>query len=241
MLLRFGWMKKTPQREPKQARAKATIDIILEATAQILIDGGYERLTTNHVAKRAGVSVGTIYQYFDSKEALVAAIIERHIAKISALAMSELAHTVDAPFEEGARRMIRALIAAQRVDPALHRAVLEQVPRLGKLDRIRTLDRDFEALLHAALEARRGEIEVVDKRLFAFVVVHATKATSLAAVLDHPEYLEDDMLADALADMFVAYARRVRRCEADDAKEKEEEEEGEESKLISSGSAKASR
>jgi AcrR family transcriptional regulator len=201
--------KKSTQRPPKQARARATIDTVLEATARILVEAGYQRLTTNHVARRAGVSVGSIYQYFGSKEELVAALVERHVERLVAVIMGELAKVVDLPFEEGARRIIRALIAAQRINPDLHRALLEQIPRVGKLERVRQLDRDFEALLHGALEAKKSEVGVPDRRLFAFVMVHATKATSLAALLDHPDYLEGNVLADALADMFVAYARRV--------------------------------
>src|SRR6185436_9634031 len=100
---------------------------------------------------------------------LVAALVERHVERLVAVIMGALASVVDAPFEEGARRIIGALVAAQRLDPDLHRAVLEQVPRVGKLERIRQLDRDFEALLHGALEAKKSELSVADRRLFAFV------------------------------------------------------------------------
>src|SRR5438270_13603497 len=101
---------------PKQTRAKATIEIILEATAQILVEGGYERLPTNHVARRAGVSVGSIYQYFRSKEALVTALVDRHLDRLTALVAGELAAAVDLPFAIGARRIIGALVASHMVD-----------------------------------------------------------------------------------------------------------------------------
>src|SRR5687767_9201431 len=62
-----------------QARSRATVDAILRATAHILVREGYDHLTTNRVADRAGVSIGSLYQYFPGKEALVKALLDRHV------------------------------------------------------------------------------------------------------------------------------------------------------------------
>lgn len=194
------------QRTPLQTRAKATIEIILEATAQILVETGYDGLTTNHVARRAGVSVGSIYQYFRSKEALVAALVDRHLDRLTALIARELAAAVDLPFAAATRRIIGALIDAHLIDPALQRAVIEQVPKVGRLDRVRELDGQVEALLHAALDSRGRELDVADTRLFAFLVVQTTKAVTMAALLEHPAYLRGGRLADELSALFVRYA-----------------------------------
>src|SRR3954466_14410770 len=66
-----------PRKSPRQARAKATVDAIVEATTQLLLEGGYDRFTTARVAERAGVSVGSLYQYFPNKAALASAVIDR--------------------------------------------------------------------------------------------------------------------------------------------------------------------
>ena len=66
-----------PRKKPAQARSRATVEAILEAATRILRDQGLAGLTTNRVAERAGVSVGSLYQYFPGKEALLAALIER--------------------------------------------------------------------------------------------------------------------------------------------------------------------
>lgn len=60
-----------PRRKPRQSRSRATVDAILQATAQVLVRDGYQKATTNRIAERAGVSVGTLYQYFPNKDALV--------------------------------------------------------------------------------------------------------------------------------------------------------------------------
>jgi AcrR family transcriptional regulator len=68
-----------PRKSPVQARSAASVDAILEATVQVLLDAGKERLTTTRVASRAGVSIGTLYQYFPNKSALLQAALKRHL------------------------------------------------------------------------------------------------------------------------------------------------------------------
>jgi AcrR family transcriptional regulator len=68
-----------PRKSPVQARSTASVDAILEATVQVLLEAGKERLTTTRVASRAGVSVGTLYQYFPNKSALLQAALKRHM------------------------------------------------------------------------------------------------------------------------------------------------------------------
>jgi AcrR family transcriptional regulator len=72
-----------PRKSPVQARSAASVDAILEATIQVLLSAGKERLTTTNVALRAGVSVGTLYQYFPNKSALLQAILKRHLAEVA--------------------------------------------------------------------------------------------------------------------------------------------------------------
>ena len=72
-----------PRKSPVQARSAASVDAILEATIQILLQVGKERLTTTKVALRAGVSVGTLYQYFPNKSALLKAALKRHMDEIT--------------------------------------------------------------------------------------------------------------------------------------------------------------
>ncbi len=71
-----------PRKSPVQARSAASVDSILEATLQVLLLVGKERLTTTRVALRAGVSVGTLYQYFPNKSALLQAALKRHMAEV---------------------------------------------------------------------------------------------------------------------------------------------------------------
>lgn len=71
-----------PRKSPVQARSTASVDAILEATIQVLLSVGKERLTTTRVASRAGVSVGTLYQYFPNKNSLLQAVLKRHLDEV---------------------------------------------------------------------------------------------------------------------------------------------------------------
>ena len=73
-----------PRKSPVQARSAASVDAILEATIQVLLQVGKERLTTTKVARRAGVSVGTLYQYFPNKSSLLQAVLKRHLNEVTA-------------------------------------------------------------------------------------------------------------------------------------------------------------
>src|SRR6202044_2473768 len=72
-----------PRKSPVQARSAASVDAILEATIQVLLNVGKERLTTTGVALRAGVSVGTLYQYFPNKSAMLQAALRRHLHEVT--------------------------------------------------------------------------------------------------------------------------------------------------------------
>ena len=93
-----------PRKSPVQARSAASVDAILEATIQVLLQVGKERLTTTKVALRAGVSVGTLYQYFPNKSALLQAVLKRH--------MDEVTHAVELVCKEQRGRTLRQMAAA---------------------------------------------------------------------------------------------------------------------------------
>src|SRR5262245_41962369 len=76
-----------------QARSRATVEALVEATARILVREGFDKASTNRIAEAAGVSVGSLYQYFPGKEALVAAVIVRHGQGLMAIARAAMART----------------------------------------------------------------------------------------------------------------------------------------------------
>src|SRR3569832_2453239 len=95
-----------PRKRAGQERSRATVEALVEATARILVKEGFDKASTNRVAEVAGVSVGSLYQYFPSKEALVAAVIKRHNTKNTKTKRRELADIDSQPLEQGVRTLI---------------------------------------------------------------------------------------------------------------------------------------
>src|SRR5437868_6605036 len=110
-----------PRKKAVQARTQATVDAILRATARILVKEGYDRASTNKIALAAGVSIGSLYQYFPSKEALVAALIERHMDEMAGVLRAEFPRLAAEPLARAAEESVRLMVAAHAVDPRLHK------------------------------------------------------------------------------------------------------------------------
>lgn len=131
----------TPRRIPTQARARATYRDVLDSASSILIVDGYDQASTNRIAKAAGVSVGTLYQYFPNKEAVFEAVVARHHAGFTER-LAEARAVAEATGLEPRRAWVRGLLSAFAHSPRLTRALEEELPRVGQLasvDRVRSL------------------------------------------------------------------------------------------------------
>ena len=189
-------VRTTPRKRPRQARSKATVDTILAATARVLVRHGFDGLTTNAVAEIAGVSIGSLYQYYPNKNALVAALIEQHMEAMNAAVLAELTRVAKLPLAQAARAVVELTIRAHAVDPDLHRVLTEQVPRVGKLARLRDMDEICHRMVAGLLAARRDEIAVRDPDLAAFILVSTIEAVIHRAALLYPDRLRDPALVD---------------------------------------------
>jgi AcrR family transcriptional regulator len=190
---------------PKQARAQATVDAILTATAELLVELGYDRTTTNAIARRAGVSIGSLYQYFPNKEALLTALCEFHMTEMTTLLIGEIAGLRGQPLDEAIRPLVKALLRAHAVAPALHRVFIEQVPRINGLERVQQLDRMLIDVLRSELERRPEKLRPRDLELAVFILVHSVQAVTHAAILERPDALSDDALADEICALVLRY------------------------------------
>jgi len=201
----------TNQRKlPVQERSRVTVDALLEATARILIREGFDKASTNRIAEVAGVSVGSLYQYFPSKEALVAALIDRHNREIMKAVQGELADAVNLPMQQAVRKIIAVAVRAHRIDPKLHRVLTEQIPRVGRLGNRESFNRQNFALFEAYLARHRDEIRTADLGLAAFVCVTSIEALTHTAVLHHKIVSDDavEALINEATRLVVGYLTR---------------------------------
>lgn len=138
-------MSLAPRKSPRQRRSTATVDTILEAAARILEANGLDALTTNAVAERAGVSIGSLYQYFPGKAAILAELIRRQRADLLAGIDEAASRKPDGSLEESIRALVDAAVAHQ-----LHRARLARA--LEYAEGILPLTEETSALSRAIVE-----------------------------------------------------------------------------------------
>jgi AcrR family transcriptional regulator len=157
-------------RQPRQRRSQATVDAIMEATARILEREGLARLTTNRVAALAGVSIGSLYEYFGSKDDLVRGWCERYIASVRAVVDERFEALKEAPLEDAVSAFIEAVDALNGSRRGLMQVVLEELPgRLGQ-DPVRAIDDHIAARWGELLRERGGPLPAdLELRLYALV------------------------------------------------------------------------
>jgi AcrR family transcriptional regulator len=171
------------RKRPQQARSRAMVDSILDAAARVLRKHGYDDATTNRIAEVAGVSVGSLYQYFPNKEALVRALIERHDDAMWSVFTDHATAAIGRPFAEAIPAVIDALFVAHHVDPALHRVLHQQIPRVGALAILEQTNARCRGVVENMLAARPDQHRRLDDvATTALVVVEAVEALIHASI-----------------------------------------------------------
>lgn len=178
---------------------------MLQATLQVLKRHGLKGLTTTSVAARAGVSVGTLYQYFPDKQSLVSALKVQYFERVVDAVREAAAQVTGRPLEEAIPIMIRALLDMKRQNLDLTLALRESMATTGGA----SLAREAVAALHGAtanvLKAARPDLRQIDLR--ARVLNAAIEGVIAGVVSEDPRHLASQPIADELIRLALAYAK----------------------------------
>ncbi|MEQ1502239.1 MAG: TetR/AcrR family transcriptional regulator [Myxococcota bacterium] len=181
------------------------VDDLLEATARVLIREGWDKASTNRIARAAGVSVGSVYQYFPNKEALVLALATRHANQMVGMFVGAAADLAGAPIEHAIPVFVRMMFDAHRVEPELHIALVHQLLHVG-LEPVEEIQRASKALVSRYLEAHRDRLIPQDLDAAAWMCVTTVEAIVHAAVLDRGvDRLGDPAIERELSAMLIRY------------------------------------
>jgi AcrR family transcriptional regulator len=195
-----------PRKKPSQARARATMDAILEAAAQVFADKGYAAATTNHIAQRAGVSIGSLYQYFPNKDAILYSLMEQHVLdghELITQEMETLAQVgkITVPL---IRRLIEIMLVFHEKDPVLHRVLFEEVRYLQFWEEYqRNEDYAVDVLEKFLKNTPRGRKKGGKGAVRLFC--HAMEAMTHRFVLNGYKDLDREAFIDEAVDMLSRY------------------------------------
>ncbi len=199
----------SPRKKPRQERSRQTVAAILGAAAQVLERCGYAGATTDAIAQRAGVSVGSVYQYFPNKDAILVALVERHMDEGSRLLAGMLAEVRGKPVDLEAliRRFVDAMMALHRNDPKLHRVLFEEAPLPASLRRRLQRYEDEFAESVASLLAELPGLRMESPTLAAHIVVRSIEGLIHSFVLHPPPDIEPETFCQEVVALLVGYLR----------------------------------
>ena len=197
------------RRIPRQARAGTTVAAILEASAQILETSGLAAFTTNAVAERAGVSIGTLYQYFGDKNAILLQLARQEFDRALADVGRALQGDADPSVEGRVRAMVRAMVNAFQGRQRARKAVLQVILAQG-------LGAEMMAPIAAFISRTGQQVGRGPKPVLAaltpeqtFVLSRSLMGAIRAAVLEEQPFLKSRAFEDEVVRLVMAYLDRI--------------------------------
>ncbi|XDZ52106.1 TetR/AcrR family transcriptional regulator [Neisseriaceae bacterium CLB008] len=194
-----------PRKLPKQARAQYMVNIILEATARILAKRGYAGTNTNLIASEAGVSVGSIYQYFPNKDALISALHERHAEQMAEIIDTVFADAQPHNLREHVSVMVHSLMAAHQCEPQLHQVLEREFPYFDVPNEQSPADQLIFQRVRRLLASFQEQITQTNLDLATWTVMQITEALVHTAVIDPPANLSLPHIEEAIIDAIMGY------------------------------------
>jgi AcrR family transcriptional regulator len=202
-----------PRKQPVQARSEATVAAIFEATIQVLLAVGYRQLTTTRVAERAGVSVGTLYQYFPNRQALIAAVIERHLEETAALVEHDCRTLAGRSLDEMAAGLVDAIIKAKCQRIEISRAMQEPLADIGGVPLVKAAANKAAAFVAEMLTDCR-DAAFDDVHRLAFLIVTSCRSLLQSAIVDRASSSDMAALRTHMRAMVHGYLKEMQRVPA---------------------------
>jgi AcrR family transcriptional regulator len=198
----------SPRRAPRQKRAADTVGVLLDATEIVFAKHGFHATTTNRIAAAAGVSIGTLYHYFPSTEALIEAVVHRMWRTELEALQSRAMLLIEAPLDHAVREIVGALVECMAAKQALYKRWYGEASHLGQLGHGLEMSDAAIAMLRAALERRREEVRPENLQFAADLAVKTALAVVRTGARDYAPETKNGELARELSTMISRYLMR---------------------------------
>ncbi|MDC3957060.1 TetR/AcrR family transcriptional regulator [Polyangium jinanense] len=205
----------SPRKVPQQRRSQALVSAVIEAAVRILKHGREEALTTRRVAEIAGASVGSLYQYFPNRDAIVRALIDSHVREMLARLDEKMRDALCATCpEEMVRRFAMGLVAAHTVDLDRWQVIALQVLRFGDLDANDEAWQMFNERAQELVQRVAPELPAEEASRAAARLVLLVRTLLMDALTQRPDELRDLRLTADITDLILGYIGRLRERHA---------------------------
>jgi AcrR family transcriptional regulator len=199
-------MKRNPRKSPVQSRSKEMVQAILEASARVLSQSGFNRSTTNRIAEVAGVSIGSLYQYFPGKDALVGALLDHQIDKNFKKIEEKLKSTEALSLEQSITLLTKSVVEIFIPEANFFRKLFSIAPYLGRLDSIIQSRQKGAELFKSILEKHKDRLEGKDLEILSLISVNAVMGViQFIGMAGLPSSLSKDQLSSELENLLIGY------------------------------------
>ncbi|WP_106401621.1 TetR/AcrR family transcriptional regulator [Actinocorallia populi] len=181
---------------------------ILDAATRVLTERGYDGASTNRIAAAAGLSNGSLYQYFPNKDAIVVAVLDRFADHLAERLGAEIEAAMSGPWQSGGRSLLEAQIRLLEENADLLRVVVEHVPRLGPFDKLDALRQRLTDMVRIYLLLNRDRFRPgLDIDAALWIITETVGQLAIRYVLDRPP-IPHDRMVDELAELIIRYISR---------------------------------
>ena len=198
-------MNFTPRKQPQQARSKDTLDAVFEAMVDIVAKHDVHDPTVQRIADRAGVSVGSVYQYFPSKGALVTGLLRYHLKQRMAELDQALASVKGLSAEAAAEALVDGLLTEKRARSKVELAMVRYFARAGDLATLTEMDEHMYRVVREFLDSLGPAIRPADTAVASFLVCNTLRSAVLLSIVQKPDQLSAPAFKAELMRLLVGY------------------------------------
>lgn len=192
---------------PRQGRSKVTVDAILQSAAEILKEMDYAKFNTNLVAERAGISIGSLYQYFPNKDALIVALHKKHTQHIHNLIRTVIDSQNAQTLKQRIESLVDAVIAAHSFEPELHQLLEKKLPFFD-INRVED-ETGIRQEIYRLIELHQNEIVEKNTALTVWMILQLLESLIHAAVLEPPVNIAPQTVRNAIIQSIYNYLTKA--------------------------------
>lgn len=198
----------SPRKKPVQARAQSTIHHILDASAQILNQTGEEEFTTNKVAVKAGVSIGSLYQYFPNKDSIISALMENFMQQQFDIIKKEMSRQRGKSLESTIRAIVRASLESKRKTTRFNRFLAQMVFKIDGMKQLQRADQEIAEYFKGIVMEYKNELREGDLDWMIFNMINIMKMLPVCVIFSPERQLDDPAFEDELCLLMFRYLKR---------------------------------
>lgn len=198
------------RKQPKQQRSQKMVEALIEATGRAIVEQGLAHASTNHIAALAGVSIGSLYQYFDGREALLEALLDRMSRDLAGLIDERIGPLLDADVRTTVHGLLSSVFAFMQRDEGLYLELARNWHQLHSMRVVDLLERHMFEVCRLYLLRHLDQFRLGNPHAVLFVIINSTLMTMIRYLSQPNSHLRKDEIIDSLSDMLAAYMQSLK-------------------------------